>query len=50
MKIGIIGDGQVGSTTAYTLAREGIARDIVLIDINTSKAEADALDLIHSTV
>ena len=34
MKIGIIGDGQVGSTTAYTLAREGIARDIVLISIH----------------
>lgn len=48
MKIGIVGDGQVGSVTAYTLALEGIAQEIVLIDLNAAKAEADSLDLTHA--
>lgn len=48
MKIGIIGAGFVGSTTAYTLAIKGLARDIVLVDINTDKATAEALDVIHA--
>ena len=43
MKVGIIGAGFVGSTTAYTLAIKGLVRDIVLVDINTDKA----LSLIH---
>lgn len=47
MKIGIIGAGFVGSTTAYTLALEGIAREIVLIDINNQRAEAEAADISH---
>ncbi len=40
MKVGIIGAGLVGSTTAYTLAIEGTAREIVLVDINKVRAEA----------
>ena len=32
MKVGIIGAGLVGSTTAYTLAIEGAVREIVLVD------------------
>ncbi len=48
MKIGIIGAGFVGSTTAYTLAIKGLAREIVLVDINTDKANAEALDVIHA--
>lgn len=48
MKVGIIGAGFVGSTTAYTLAIKGLAREIVLVDINTDKANAEALDVIHA--
>ena len=48
MKIGIIGAGFVGSTTAYTLAIKGLAREIVLVDLNTDKANAEAMDVIHA--
>lgn len=48
MKVGIIGAGFVGSTTAYTLAIKGLVRDIVLVDINTDKANAEAMDVIHA--
>ena len=48
MKIGIIGAGFVGSTTAYTLAVKNLAREIVLVDINRDKAEAEALDVLHA--
>ena len=48
MKIGIIGAGLVGSTTAYSLLSSGLAREIVLVDINRHKAEAEALDIMHA--
>ncbi len=37
-KVTIIGTGNVGSTIAYTLAVNGIASEIVIIDINQKKA------------
>jgi malate/lactate dehydrogenase len=40
MKIGIIGNGLVGSTAAYALAMRGIGREIVLIDANKERALA----------
>ena len=46
-KITIIGAGAVGSTTAYTLMLSGLVSEIVLIDLNRSKAEGDALDMNH---
>lgn len=49
MKIGIIGIGQVGSATAYTLLMRGVSDEVVLIDINSKKAEAEALDISHAT-
>lgn len=48
MKIGIIGTGLVGSTTAYSLASAGLAREIILVDIDRNRAEAEALDISHS--
>ena len=48
MKIGIIGTGLVGSTTAYSLASVGLAREIILVDIDRNRAEAEALDISHS--
>ncbi|MCD6552147.1 L-lactate dehydrogenase [Thermotoga sp.] len=49
MKIGIIGLGRVGSSTAFSLLMKGFAREMVLIDIDRKRAEGDALDLIHGT-
>ncbi|GIM30306.1 L-lactate dehydrogenase 1 [Clostridium polyendosporum] len=46
-KISIIGAGFVGSTTAYALMIEGLASEIVIVDINKEKAEAEAMDLAH---
>ena len=33
-KVTIIGAGNVGATIAYTLSVEGVANEIVIIDIN----------------
>lgn len=44
-KVAIIGVGHVGSTTAFSLATQGICNELVLIDINTQKAEGDAIDI-----
>ena len=49
MKISIIGAGFVGSTTAYTLMMKSLAQEIVLVDINNVKAEAEALDILHAS-
>jgi len=46
-RIAIIGVGDVGSTTAYTLLLRGRATELVLIDLNRDKAEGDALDMNH---
>nr|MBQ4317844.1 NAD(P)-binding domain-containing protein [Clostridia bacterium] len=44
-KITIIGAGNVGATIAYTLATNGTASEIVMIDINEKKALGEALDI-----
>lgn len=49
MKVGIVGTGYVGSTTAYALMLQGIISELVLIDIDKDKAEGEALDLLQST-
>lgn len=48
MKIGIVGSGFVGATAAYALLMQGIGREIVLVDMNEKKAEAEANDLFHA--
>lgn len=48
-KITIIGTGSVGSTIAYTLAVQGTASEIVMIDINAEKAKGEALDIRQGT-
>ncbi len=48
-KITVIGAGSVGATIAYTLAVNGIANEIVLIDINKEKALGEALDIVQGT-
>ena len=37
--------GNVGATIAYTLAVEGVANEIVIIDIKKEKAEGEAIDI-----
>lgn len=44
-KIAILGAGVVGATIAYTLTVEGVASEIVLIDINRDKAKGEAMDI-----
>ncbi|MDD3242819.1 MAG: L-lactate dehydrogenase [Eubacteriales bacterium] len=44
-KVTIIGAGSVGSTIAYTMAVNGIATEVVMIDINGAKALGEALDI-----
>ena len=46
-KVVIVGDGMVGSTTAYTLMLNNYISEIVIIDVNKAKAEGDALDMMH---
>lgn len=45
MRIGIIGLGHVGSTLAYTLCLNELATELVLIDKNEGKVDAEALEL-----
>lgn len=49
-KIVIIGAGHVGSHSGYALISQGLAEEIVYIDVDEKKAVAQALDLYDSTV
>jgi L-lactate dehydrogenase len=46
-KISLIGTGFVGSSYAFALLNQGIANELVLIDMNKEKADGDARDLNH---
>ena len=48
MKVTIIGPGKVGMSLAYTLMLKGIAREIVLVGADRTKAEGEALDMMHA--
>ena len=48
-KVTIIGTGSVGSTIAYTMAVNGTASEIVMIDLNQEKALGEALDIRQGT-
>ncbi len=48
MKIGIVGSGFVGATSAYALLMRGIGREIVLVDKNPKRSLAEAEDLFHA--
>lgn len=45
MRIGIIGLGHVGSTVAYTVCLQGLADELVLLDKNKMKVQAEYLEL-----
>lgn len=48
MKVGIVGSGLVGSTAGYALVMHGVGREIVLVDKNPARAQAEADDLRHA--
>lgn len=48
-KLAIVGAGAVGSSLAYACLIRGVARHIVLYDVDGVKARAEALDLEHGS-
>ena len=46
-KTAIIGCGNVGATTAYTLMQSGLFSEMVLIDVDTKRARGEAEDIAH---
>lgn len=47
-KIGIVGTGFVGATAAYAMVMAGVGREIVLVDIDRARAQAEADDIRHA--
>ncbi len=48
MRVGIVGAGVVGSTAAYALIMRGVGREIVLVDSNQARVDAEVDDLFHA--
>jgi L-lactate dehydrogenase len=48
MKIGIVGAGMVGSTTAFALVLNRVGNEIVLVDRDADLAAAQAEDVVHA--
>lgn len=48
MKIGVVGAGLVGATSAYAMVMRGVGREIVLVDLSEPRAQAEADDLYHA--
>jgi L-lactate dehydrogenase len=46
-KVGLIGTGMVGASFAYSLMQHGLANELILIDMDTARAEGEAMDLNH---
>lgn len=48
LKVGIVGAGMVGATAAFSCVLQGVGREIVLVDLNRKRTEAEADDLNHA--
>ena len=48
MKVGIVGSGFVGATAGYALVMQGIGREVVFVDKDEARAEAEADDIRHA--
>lgn len=48
MKVGIVGAGMVGSAAAFAMIMQGEASEIVLVDLDTARARAEAEDIAHA--
>ncbi|WP_417899605.1 L-lactate dehydrogenase [Bacillus haimaensis] len=46
-RVALIGTGFVGSSYAFAMLNQGVAEELVLIDLNKEKSEGDAMDLNH---
>ncbi len=46
-RVVLIGTGLVGSSYAFAMLNQGVAEELVLIDLNKEKAEGDVMDLNH---
>jgi L-lactate dehydrogenase len=49
MKVGIVGAGQVGATAAFAMLLRGAASEVVLVDRDLARAQAQAEDIVHAT-
>ncbi|HZD78811.1 MAG TPA: L-lactate dehydrogenase [Actinomycetota bacterium] len=49
MKVGVVGAGFVGAAAANALVLRHVATDVVLVDVNETKAAAEAADIAHVT-
>lgn len=47
-RVAVIGTGFVGSTAAYSILQRGIARELILIDVDRARAEGEGMDLSHA--
>lgn len=48
MKIGIVGSGLVGATAAYAIVMRELGSELVLVDKNEARAQAEAADILHA--
>ena len=48
MKIGIVGSGNVGATAAFAMVMRGVGRQIVMVDLDPNRAQAEADDILHA--
>lgn len=48
MKVGIVGAGLVGATAAYAMVLRGSCSELVLVDQNAARAQAEAADIAHA--
>ena len=46
-RVVLVGTGAVGCSYAYSIINQGVAEELVLIDLNEAKAEGEAMDLNH---
>ena len=47
-KVVLIGDGAVGSSYAFAVVAQGLADELVIIDLDEAKVKGDVADLNHS--
>ncbi len=47
-KVGVVGSGFVGSAAVYAMVMSGVGREIVLVDLNRKRSEAEANDISHA--
>jgi L-lactate dehydrogenase len=48
VKVGIVGAGMVGSAAGFALIQKGTAKEIVFVDIDRARAQAEAEDIAHA--